>query len=280
MNTEPRVPDFIRRQYAFAAHIRDPEGAPRPGDVDERRMAVYRDLFYHNLEGLLAGNFPVIRQVLADSRWHAVVRDFLVHHRCRTPHFPEIAQELIAFLANDRTADADDPPFLTELAHYEWTELAVSIDEGDGAPAGTDPNGDLLSGIPLLSPTARPLAYRFPVHRIGPEFQPRAPGEKPTLLVVYRDRTDHVGFVEINQVTWRLLQLVKENHNRTGLELLNDIADELRIAEPDFLIEAGAAMLADLRTRNILIGTRSRKPGKALNLVDKNEGQESPWSDC
>lgn len=249
-------PDFIRRQKEFAAHIRDPEKRAAPADVEDRRMAIYRELFYNNLESFLASNFPVIRRITADEAWHAMVRDFFIRHRCRTPHFPEIAQEFLAYLQDERENRTEDPPYLLELAHYEWVELAVSIDDGDRHAPAIDPNGDLLSGIPVASPVAWNLTYSYPVHRIGEDFQPQQPGEQPTHLVVYRDRRDRVHFLEINPVTQRLLALVKEDAGRTGLDVLKIIATELRHPDPETVIRAGSELLADLRARNIVLGTR------------------------
>ena len=68
-----------------------------------------------------------------------------------------------------------------------------------------DPNGDLLAGCPLVSPTAWNLTYQWPVHTIGPECVPDEPPEQPTHLVVYRDRVDEVHFLQINAVTQRML---------------------------------------------------------------------------
>ena len=116
-------------QYAFAAHIRDPEHAPAPADVEPRRMAVYTELFYNNIESLLAANFPVIRRLHDDDAWHERVRDFYREHRSRTPLFTEIAREFIRHLERRAESGAGDPPFLLELAHYEWSELALSLDE-------------------------------------------------------------------------------------------------------------------------------------------------------
>ena len=81
MNT---TPEFIRRQYAFAAHIRDPGSHPVPADVDDRHMAVYRELFYNNVEGFLSTTFPVLRKLHDDTAWQALVRDYFAHHRSRT----------------------------------------------------------------------------------------------------------------------------------------------------------------------------------------------------
>ena len=254
-------PALRHLQMAFAAHIRDPEHRPRPVDVDERRMAIYRDLFFNNVSSLLQTSFPVLYKVLGAERWRALVRDFLVVHRCSTPLFLELAQELIDYLAHRREPRCDDPPFLLELAHYEWVELAVGISEDEADPSLADPNGDLLAGVPVVSPVAWNLSYRFPVQRIGPDYQPETPGDEPTHLLVYRNRDDGVEFMQINAVTQRLLQLLKEDTDRTGLDALNAIASELRHPNPAQVIAAGRGLLEDLRARHVIPGTRRPASG-------------------
>lgn len=261
MNPAPRMPDnrplFVRKQYEFAAHIRDPEGSPKPGDVDERRMAVYRELFYNNVEGFIANTFPVLRQLMSDDNWHALVRDFFIRHRAKTPLFLEIPEEFIAYLQSERTPQAEDPPFLLELAHYEWVELALSIAEETIEQNGIDPQGDLFDGIPVVSPLAWALSYRYPVHHIGPEYRPEAPDEQPTHLVVYRDREDEIGFLAINPVTARLLTLLEEDTGLTGRAALERIAQELQHPNPQAVIDNGRQILEQLRQRDILLGTRA-----------------------
>ncbi len=248
-------PEFIRRQYQFAAHIRNPQANPRPADVEQRRMAIYNELFYNNVSGFIADNFPVIRQIITEERWHAMVRDFFHRHNSKTPYFLEIAQEFIHYLEHERTIQ-DDPPFLLELAHYEWVELALDISEADKDMPVADPNGDLLTSVPLLSPLAWNLSYRFPVHRIGPDYLPQEPGEQPTHLVVYRNRQEEVEFLEINAVTQRLIQLMKENPEWTGLEVISAVAEELQHPQPETVMQAGLQLLLDLRQKDIIIGTR------------------------
>jgi hypothetical protein len=249
-------PGFAAVQYAFAAHIRDPEGKPRPLDVDDRRMAIYRDLFYNNVQSLLSGFFPVLRRILSNEHWHGMVRDFFVRHRARTPLFLELSQEFLDYLQNERETEPEDPPFLLELAHYEWVELALAVSDEDPDLTDVDPNGDLLDGCPLVSPLAWNLSYGFPVHRIAPGFQPDAPGNDPTHLVVYRNRAENVEFLEINAVTQRLLQLLRENPSWSGRQTLRRIVEELRHPQPDLVIEAGTQLLSDLRARNVILGSR------------------------
>lgn len=249
--------NFQAVQYAFAAHIRDPQHAPAPEDVEDRRMAVYRELFFNNVRDLLARGFPVLRKILGESAWAALIRDFLVQHRCQTPLFLELPREFLAYLRDTRVASEADPPFLQELAHYEWVELALSIDEREPGDVAANPAGDMLDEAPIISPVAWPLVYAWPVHRISPDYQPEAPGDAPTCLVVFRGPDLGIGFLEVNPVTARLLELVSHaDGTRSGRELLESIARELAHPNPDTVIGGGRDLLDDLRERGVLLGTR------------------------
>lgn len=248
-------PTLAAQQTAFAAHLRDPASAPPPEGIEARRMQVYRDLFYNSLEGILAGNFPVIRRLRGDAWWHALVRDFYREHRCHTPLFTEIGREFLRWLESREEAGALDPPFLVELAHYEWVELALSLADAEPAPDGLDPEGDLLDGVPVPSPLAWPLAYRWPVHRLGAAHPPPAEAPtQPTCLVVVRDRRDRVGFLEANALTLRLLELLHERPGASGADQLRALAAEAGLA-CDALLAHGRDILDRLRARDIVLGT-------------------------
>lgn len=246
---------LARLQYRFTAHLRDPRKHRAPAGIEPRRMRIYAELFYNNVQGFLASGFPVLRRITPEARWHAMVRDFFARHESHEPRFHGIAAEFLKYLEHERGPVRGDPLFLRELAHYEWVELALSVADVELTPALADPNGDLLEGAPVLSPLAWPLRYAYPVHRIGPDFQPRQPGPQPTLLVVYRNRQDDVKFMEINAVTARLLELMKPRRAR-GRNLLKRIARELKHPQPVAVVAQGAAILAGLRERDIVLGTR------------------------
>jgi uncharacterized protein len=250
-----------RLQREFAAHIRDPERHPAPDDVEDRRMAIYRRLFFNNVSSLLSGNFPVLRSLYDDQAWSALVREFYAEHRCRTPLFPELAKEFLRYLQDARSASRPDPrpkdpPFMPELAHYEWVELALSLDERELDDVAADPAGDLLQGRPVLSPLAWPLSYRYPVHRIRPDYQPQSAPAEATHLLVYRDRHDDVKFMLLNGVTQQLLQTLQAKPDLSGAQLLHDVARSIAHPDPQRVVEAGAGVLADLRARDVLLGTR------------------------
>ena len=245
-------------QRAFAAHVRDPEHAPAPPGIEARRMAIYTDLFFNNVESLITANFPVIRTLYDDTEWRALIRAFYRDHRCHTPLFPEIAREFIRYL-EARGADDDGiriDPFLVELAHYEWSELALSLDESDIASIEHDPEGDVVDGIPQVSPVARVLAYRYPVHRISADFRPAEPSPQPTLILLARDRDDELHFLEIDPLTALLFERLQRNDGATGRSCLKALLAELG-RDDEALLESGVAILRRLRDRDALLGTRT-----------------------
>lgn len=248
-------PDFQRTQYLFAAHLRDPAGSPAPADVEDRRMAIYRDLFFNNVAQLLAQTFPVLSKILGEERWRLLMRDYFARHRSRTPLFLEMPREFLQYLETEREPQPDDLPFLLELAHYEWVELALSIDERSPALGEIDEHGDLIERRPALNPLHWSLAYRFPVHRLSPRYTPAEAPPEPTRLLVYRDLDDEVGFIEINVVTARLLELLSDETLESGRSVLERVAAELKHPRPETVLEGGRQILADLRQRQVILGT-------------------------
>jgi uncharacterized protein len=240
------------QQLAFARHLRDPERYPPPAQMEDRRLAIYRELFFNNIEGLLSGNFPVIRKTLGEQAWRALVRRFYAQHRSRTPLFTEIAREFIRYLETRADAGAGDPPWLPELGHYEWVELALQISDEPTPPH--DPDGPLLDAVPVLSSTAWALAYRWPVHRIGPEYQPESAADGPTLVLVRRDRDHRVRFAQISPLVYRLIEILGAGE-ASGREALQRLAGEAAVDDLPAFLQQGAAILERMREEGTLLGT-------------------------
>lgn len=247
------TPAFIQQQYAFAAHIRNPEINPAPNGIENRRMAIYRELFYNNVEGFLANTFPVLKSLLDNATWHQMARDFFATHQSHTPLFLEIPREFLTYLEREREPRDQDPAFLFELAHYEWTELALSVAE-ISENTGFESTADLLETRPVLSSVAWPFVYQFPVHRISPEYRPEEPNETPTYLLVYRDDEDEVGFIELNAVSARLFTLLQEKTETSGRRELLKIAEELQHPDSAVVINGGLGILEEWRERGIVLG--------------------------
>ena len=251
-------PEFQEKQYAFAAHIRDPEHVPAPEGIEDRRMAIYRQLFFNNIRNLLTNLFPVLKKLLTTQKWNALVRQFMRRHQAQTPYFLQLPQEFLDFLQNEYKLRDDDFPFLVELAHYEHIELALRISEESNDVEGIDPEGDLLRNIPIKSVLTWVYAYQYPVHRISSEFLPEQPEAQPVYLAVYRRSNDKVGFLELNSMTAQLLEAIATNEARdTGDALLRALAKQIDYPDVDALIQHGVAALEEMRQLEILTGTRT-----------------------
>jgi hypothetical protein len=252
-----KAENFKDVQYAFTRHMRDPESNPAPEGIEDRRIGVYRELVYNNIEGFIANSFPVLRKITADEQWHEMLRDYVSRHQAHTPLFPRMPLEFIQYLEHERQGHPQDPGFMLELANYEWAEISVSLDTREIELDGVDVDGDLLSGVPVLNPIIMPHTYQYPVHHISPDNLPDAPPELPTYLLVYRRKDDEVGFLELNPVSARLIECIQINNDKTGQQLLEGITKELDHPDPQVVINGGHEIMRDMHSKDIILGVIS-----------------------
>ncbi|WP_333874287.1 HvfC family RiPP maturation protein [Methylobacter sp.] len=242
--------DFKAKQLEFASYIRDPENNPPPADVQPQRMAMYRELFFNNIDSFLSANFPVLRTILDDRQWFELGQDFFSKHASQSPHFSEIPEEFLDYLQNERDSSADFP-FMLELAHYEWVEMALSIAK-ETVPANQKSVDTLLNQHIRLSPLAWPLAYQYPVQKISPAFLPETAPEQATFLIVYRDQDDEVNFIEITPITYRLLQIIQEQEEVVTTDCLKQVTEELNHPNPEMIRAGGLQILKELAEKTII----------------------------
>lgn len=254
--TTETQPEFKRLQYAFTGHLRDPENQPAPPEVDSERMGIYRRLVYGNIEAYISRAYSGLRAYYSDDDWQALVRDFFVKHRSHSAQFYRAAEEFLAFLMHERGEHPEDPPFMCELAHYEWLELVTYILDAEADLTAIDTNGDLLTGSPVVSPLVQRAAYQYPVDALDKDNPPTEPPETPTHLLVYRDLQDETQFFKLNAITAHLLERLQQSPELTGQAHLEAIANDMQHPQPEVVINGGAQILADLKARDVILGTR------------------------
>lgn len=250
-NVQPDT-DFKAKQAEFAAYIRDPFNNPPPDDVKKQRMDTYRELFFNNVESFLSSNFPVLRQILNDQQWFELSQAFFSKHQSHTPYFSEIPEEFLEYLQRERN-NPDDYPFLLELAHYEWVEMALSIAQEHIEPNSVDFIETIAEQVISLSPLAWPLVYQFPVQQISPDFLPIEAPEQPTYLLVYRDYDDEVHFIQVNAMTYTLLRLLQDNPETNTLALLRQLIELSDSQNPDAIEAGGLQILRDLAEKGVVL---------------------------
>lgn len=239
---------FQQFQHALAQHLRDPHHTRRPPGVPQRRMAVYTELVFNNLCGFVDSCFPVCRQLLREARWRRLCRTFVRDWPLHTPWFREIPREFVRYVREGSMAQPL-PRWFADLAHYEWAELAVDV-MAVTLPVH-DPQGDMMHEPVLLNPARVDVASPWPVHRIGPAWQPRQP--EPAFLVVFRDAQHAVQFTEINAVTARVLTLL--DNGLSGQQVFAQLAQEMTHPDPEALQGFGQQLLHSLRQQGVLLGT-------------------------
>ncbi|MCH5373963.1 MAG: putative DNA-binding domain-containing protein [Planctomycetes bacterium] len=249
--------DFQEKQLAFAAHIRDPKRVRAPDGIEDRRMAVYRELFFNNLKSLLATTFPVLSRVIGDAEWRSLIRQFMIRHRAETPYFVKLPEELLRFLETEYEPESGKHPYMLELAHYEYIELALNTSTDANDTDGIDPEGDLLAEVPVKSVLAWTFAYHYPVHRISPDFLPTEPSEQPVYLAIYRNSADQTSFMELNPLTAGLLDAIDNNTgNASGETLIRNLGAAIAYPDMDALVAHGHAAMRRMLELEILTGTR------------------------
>ncbi len=238
-------------QRSFAAQIRGLGGDPPPG-VAADRMALYRELFRNNIESFLSESFPVLHRQLSPPHWQAMVDDFLARHACVTPLFTRLGEEFIDYLREERGAVPDDPPYLRELAHYEWVELGLALSEAEALPPTRLATERLRESELRLSPLAWPLRYRYPVHRLGAEGHDDWATQEPVHLLVYRNAEERVVFLEIDAPAYALLSVLQSLGPVSAGELLLTLAELVGGGSAQAFMERGLALIEDLQQRGVI----------------------------
>ncbi|QDF75072.1 MULTISPECIES: HvfC family RiPP maturation protein [Shewanella] len=245
---------FTRIQESFIDYIKQPTSSLPPG-TDARRMGIYRELFFNNIKGFVTNGFPVLSSLYDEEDWRELVQQFFVRHDCQTPIFIEIAQEFLLFLQDEYQPGDQDPPFMLELAHYEWLELVVATAPDDLTRQSL--SAEQLSTSPLgLSLSARVAQYHFEVQRISPEYQPTAPSEQPNFFCLYRDKQDEVSFLQLNPLTAQVLAYI-DQQDGIKFDALCDWLSQLYAQMPKAqIIEGCRQLLVDMAQRGIVVAAR------------------------
>lgn len=210
--------NFQSIQQAFTDAIRSDEQSDFQG-VEARRLAVYRELFFNNVEGFIAGTFPVLKECLDEDAWQNMVRAFFKKHECETPYFLEISEEFLVFLQSEESKSLNLPEYTYSLAHWEWMELFADAYDAqqDVTVEAIHLDSDVLTSIE----TAWLQAYEYPVHKIIPN---EAVEQQATFLLVYR-KQDEVNFIELNPLSYLLFQTLQNNQSQTISDMVKELSE-------------------------------------------------------
>lgn len=118
-----------------------------------RQLSAYAHAYAARLQEVLAGDYPAVHAALGSERFEALAEQYL--HACPSRFFSlrDFGRDLPGFIA--ARADHGMPPWMAELARFEWT-LGLAFDAAD-APLAT------VSDMAAIAPGRWP-ALRFEPH--------------------------------------------------------------------------------------------------------------------
>ncbi len=246
------IPNFQQYQLAFTAHIRDPAHQPRPKNVLSKRMDIYTEIVFNNLFESVSACFPVAQQVMGKRAWRKLIRGFFSQHSSTTPIFRKIPEEFLDYLSNiNALAPESIPAYLTSLCHYEWVELLVSTMKNEKDQRNISVVDDLRMNRPAFAPAMQLLNYDYAVQKISPRYKPKE--KVHTQLLVYRNTEFEVKFVELNAITYQLIEILQ--HDKVTCEqALTILSRKINETQTESIIQFGLDILEDLRHQGVIVG--------------------------
>lgn len=244
--------DFKQVQQSFIDYIRDPQ-KPVPSGVPLERMQVYRELFFNNVMGFVSNAFPVLKSLYSDAQWQALVQAFFSQHDCKSPIFIDIAGEFLQFLQFEYSPAESDPPFMLELAHYEWLELRVATAQQTSEQVLLSKE-DILQLNLCLATTASVAQYQYPVQQIRQDYRPEEPLPQPVFFCLYQDEAGEVGFLQLTPLSAQVLGYLAEQGQRRLDEILNWLQGIYPHMQPEILTQGCIELLEQLAVKGIVRG--------------------------
>lgn len=247
---------FQDYQAAFTASLRHPaQSAPPPG-TNRRRMQIYQQMVFNQFFGSVSVCFPVLASILGKRKFRRLVRLCFSQHRFTNPLFQSIPASFVDFLNANPTPNL--PPYTAALAHYEWLELALSREPAKQAMTSRvqelespafEPTLDMLVSLPAIY---RLQQYAFPVHQLSRK-QPDLPAAE-TYLLIYRTPNLQIRFIQLNALTYQLLQHIHAR-SATAEQHLRHLSSLLPDLPVDSLLTFGLQALRSLATQQAIIFT-------------------------
>lgn len=179
--------DFLAIQAGFTRWLRHPDSAPAPVGIARLRLETYRELLFNNVTSFSEITFPVAQGLLPPALWTRLTQGFFADHECHSPFFYDISLQFRDYVAGLDWPELAAYPWLQELLHFEWMELAADIAEtADPLPGRpglpSDPDAPLRLNVPVW-----PLAYQWRVHAWRADTPADALTPSPVALLLWRD---------------------------------------------------------------------------------------------
>ena len=216
-DTQEILADWIREPEGVAAALAAEDAVARSEDRDTAlsrlealiradgtldatgRLEIYANAYFHRILGVLAADFPALRDALGAVAFHDLVTSYILVTPSRHPSLRYAGLRLPNFIASHEAASGirARSPWAAELARFEWARVDA-FDASDRPVLAREALALLApekfgSLVLCLGPWAQLCAFEHPVDRFwalairGEKVIAEAPTRSTSLLVWRKD---------------------------------------------------------------------------------------------
>ncbi len=223
--------------------------------VGAERFLVYRSLVHNRMRNTIRDFIERAAARLGMRRLRADFEDWMEEVAAHSPYLRDVPAEFVAWAAPRWAADETVPDYLIDLARHELLEYDIRNDHRGGeSPTGRE----LALDKPLrFDGAARLMSYAYAVHKMSQDTEDRqVPEQVPTRLLVYRDPSNKVRYLELTVLAHAVLEQLIE-HRQPVAEGLRAACASLGEPLDDERLGIAATLLADLAERGVLLGAEA-----------------------
>ncbi len=218
------------------------------------RLEVYRALPRSGIEGTVEDFLTRTRARMGADDFAEWVARWFDEEGPRSRYLRDLPAEFASWAAPRWLRDPAIPNYLADLARHELIEYEVAA----APPGSSDDSSDSFAldrGL-TFDASARLLRYDHAVHELSGDEDDREPAPaRPTSLLIYRDRENHVRYVELTTVAAAVVDklmagAVVQSALVGGAQAAGEALD-------DALLGRMSLVLADLAERQLVTVQRS-----------------------
>ncbi|MBS1993921.1 MAG: putative DNA-binding domain-containing protein [Cyanobacteria bacterium SZAS LIN-3] len=204
--------------------------------IDAKGVKLYSSLIEIGRMDLMSSIYPVLKK-LVGKQFKPLVLDYYEQLPPNHYNLNQAASRFSSYLLSVEKLLARYP-FISELADYEWIELAVLEHTGAsacdvGLAEGADADPERFAALaPVLNQAFICRRYKYAIPQLVQQINddeklPRRFKQVPTYVVVYRDpETLDARFLEVGEISLALLEKLQENPGMTYGALIQTICAE------------------------------------------------------
>jgi len=216
--------------------------------VDDQSFSVYRAIVRKMLRSAILLELPRTATLLG-ARFERDLATYL-EALPRSHYLRDAAFELYEAASPGWAADPTLPPFASDLARHELSELEIGSSLEDAGVLPTSEELDLALPV-RTGGSAGIYRYAYPVHELeGDATQLEA---RETILLGYRDREHDVRYLSLTPLAAEIVERLFEGAPLGAA--ITEACVARGVALDPALLDETSRLLADLAERGVLVGS-------------------------